>query len=247
MRSTQGPRPAARFFSRGSTQELRAAGRGKNRPVRCTYRAYDSPCIRARCASSLRALTLNSTTWMTASSSIGGVGNTIAVRDHHHDAERVDRMADPREEPVGDQRSIAVADVHAPVAAHPAPALDRQHQAPDHGNGGDPADPRVRACRARTPAARTDRCRASSRAMAARTSMRRAAPCSSHSARSVGRSGIDADIMVLLAAGAHDHRSDAQPVRGDRQRDDEKRVVALHCGPCGRAFMVSAARATSVR
>ncbi len=56
----------------------------------------------------------------------------------------------------------------------------------------------------------------------------------------------DADVVVLLAARADDHRSDAQPVRGDRQRDDEQRVIALHCGPCGRA-LVPAARATSVR
>ena len=41
----------------------------------------------------------------------------------------------------------------------------------------------------------------------------------------------DADVMVLLAARANDHRTDAKPVRGDRQRDDEQRVIAPHCGP----------------
>ena len=48
----------------------------------------------------------------------------------------------------------------------------------------------------------------------------------SHIARSAARSGTTPDVAVLPAARAHDHRADAQPVRGDRERDDEQREVA---------------------
>ena len=74
------PRRRRAIVSRGRVDSGIARRRPRNETARpLDVPAIGSPCIRARCASSLRALTFISTTWMTATTSIGGVGSTIAV------------------------------------------------------------------------------------------------------------------------------------------------------------------------
>src|SRR5438093_3872625 len=48
--------------------------------------------------------------------------------NHQQHLESVNGVSDVRERPVGDELALAVADVHAPVFAHPRPALNRDRE-----------------------------------------------------------------------------------------------------------------------